>query len=462
MKYKTKPFAHQHTALKRALKQGYIGLLWEPGVAKSKVIVDWSAVLHHRGQLNRVLILAPLSVVGVWKDEYEIHCPTRYNFYTLDRKGLHRWGRKKKGALTVLCCNYDIAWRRDDELLRFGPDMVVVDESHYIKRPSTRRSRFCYRKGIATAPYRAILTGTVTPKSFLDLYGQWKFLNPRAFGTDKAAFVARYIIYGGFMKHQVKGYQNVSELKAKVKADASVRRKDQTLDLPPELYQKVPIELEDHAYRMYTKLAEELFLEIKGEVVDIKNAAVKIMRLHQLCGGFLKTEEGNLHQVSKAKLMATAELLEAQFEADQRVVMFCRFLAEIDAIQKLSVLKHVPLYVVRGATKPKDRDTYRKEFQKREGPSLFLAQIQTGGLGITLNKSQEAIFYSMTYQLDHYIQAQGRLHRAGQKGQHVRYQHLLARDTVDYDIYNALRLKKDILAVIMGKPSLLTKRLKLS
>jgi SNF2 family DNA or RNA helicase len=265
---------------------------------------------------------------------------------------------------------------------------------------------------------------------------------------------------GGYMKRQVKGYRNVTELKKRIQADASIRRKDQTLTLPPEIVQRVPVELEPEVWEMYAKLATELFLEIKNGTVDIKNAAVKVLRLQQLVGGFLKTDDGVVHQVSKAKLNATAERLENLYNADDKVVTFCRFLPELHAIENLRINKHVPTYVVYGKVKQQDRDIMRRKFQKEDGPSLFLCQIATGSLGIPLFTSQEAIFYSLTYQLDHYIQAKGRLHRKGQVGDQVRYAHMLARATVDYDIYGNLQAKKDFLEFLMGKPKALLKRLK--
>ena len=453
-KFRTKPFKHQVSALKRALKQDYIALLWEPGLGKSKLIVDWVCALHMLHRLDRVLIICPLSVVGVWEDEFEKHATVPYRFHVLERtdKSIPRYRK-----LTICVANYDRAWRRQPLIGDYDPQMVVADESHRIKKPSTKRSRFLRK--LNGTPFRAILTGTPTPKSFLDLYGQWVFLNPERFGTNFAAYKRQYVIFGGYMNYQVRGYQNVEELKSKVRRDASIRTKKGCLDLPEQTFQRVPVVLEDEAMAAYRKMEYELFLELtQGEVSDAKNVAVKILRLQQITGGWIKSDEGNLHQLSRAKLIACQERLEDLWNDDERVVVFGRFRPEIQAIADLGIRAGIPTYVLSGDIRREDRDESRRKFQAEAGPSLFVAQIQAGGLGITLHSAAEVIFYSVTYALDDYIQACDRVHRIGQT-RNVRYQHLAAVGTIDLDVYANLRAKRQILDIIMEDPGSLAKTL---
>lgn len=445
--FKTKPYQHQVVALKRALRQDHLGLLWEPGLGKTKTIIDWACALNLKGDLLRVLIVCPLSVVGVWEDEIKEHAPIKVSIKILSRDTEVMSFNQYR--LTFLIVNYDLAWRRKDLIDEFDPEMVVADESHRIKRAGAKRS--WYLRSLNDVPYRAILTGTPTPKSFLDLYGQWAFLNPDRFGTRVADFKHRYIIYGGYMNRQIRGYSNVDELKSFVKKDASIRRADQCLDLPDEIFQRVPVDLEPSARELYEQMEHELFLELEGEEVDAANVAVKILRLQQITGGFLKTDEGNIKQVSSAKLDAMRGLLEDRLEQEDRVVAFARFLPEVDAIYQMGSKFGFKTYVLRGSVRQSDRDLARREFQASPGPSLFVAQIQTGGLGITLHASHEAIFYSTTYAYDDYYQACKRIHRSGQSHT-VTYRHLVARGSIDLDIYAALRRKKTIMEQIMGTP----------
>lgn len=445
-RFKTKPYPHQVRALRRAMGQHHIGLLWEPGTGKSKFIVDWSCALFQQGKIERVLIVCPLSVVGVWEDEYEIHATCRYEFHAMDKND--RVLPRKAGRLTVVVVNYDLVWRRDPAVHRYNPSLVVADESHRIKKPSARRSRYLRRYN--TVPYRAILTGTPTPKSYVDIYGQWAFLNPKRFGTNFADFKADYIRYGGYMGKVIRGYRNVHILTEKIDRDAEIIRKQDVLDLPPQYFQRVPVLLETRAWQAYHRMAYELFLELKnGDVSDAKNVAVKILRLQQITGGWIRSDEGNIHQISRAKIDACEERMEDLWNDDQRVVVFARFKPELDAITALGTRHKIPTYVVRGGVGRQERDEARRQFQAKGGPSLFIAQIQAGGLGITLHSSHEVIFYSVTQAYDDYKQATDRVHRSGQRNP-VRYQHLVATSTVDIDIYANLRAKKNMMDVIMS------------
>lgn len=447
-RFKTKPFKHQRKALVRAIKQQHIGLLWEPGTGKTKTIVDWACAMHMVGRCNRVLIIAPLSVVGVWEDEFATHAPLLYRMFIMD-KDTKRIPRPR-GKLQICVVNYDLSWRRKEIIYNFNPEMVVADESHKCKRPSTRRSRFL--RTLNKQPYRAILTGTPTPKSFLDLYGQWTFLNEKTFGTQIKEFKSKYILMGGYMGTSVAGYYNVDELKRKVRSDATILRKDQCLDLPPQRFQRIPVELEESAWQMYTRMEEEFLIELEnGEIVDAKNAAVKLMRLQQITGGFVKTEGGTIHQVSEAKLLNTQDHVENLLEDSEKVVIFARFRPELAELERRMKKLGVPVYVVKGGVKRVERDAAWRTFQKLREPQIFLGQIASGGLGIQLQSAHECVHYSVSYVLDEYIQSSDRLHRQGQT-EAVMYRQPVARGTADYDVYAALRAKQDIMKVIMGNP----------
>jgi SNF2 family DNA or RNA helicase len=446
--FKTRPYKHQLTAFKRALKQHYLAVLWEPRLGKSKLIIDWACAEYLRGNVTRVLIVCPLSVIGVWEDEFATHSPLPYQIHVLGLNDLRIPQSEKK--LNICLVNYDRAWRRKQILQRWHPHMVVADESHRLKRPGARRS--LYMRSWKKVKYRAILTGTVVTKSYLDIFSQWAFLNNKQFGNKVDDFRQRYLVMGGFMKKQIKGYRNFDELKAKVKQDASIRREDQVFDMPPTIEQRVPVLLSPPAMKTYQKMEYELFLELqRGEVSDAKNIAVKLLRLQQITGGWIKSDEGNIHQVSDDKLRSCQERLENLWNDDERVVVFCRFIPELRAISHFGIRSGVNTYSLSGATRREDRDVRRRRFEAKAGPSLFIAQIQTGGLGISLAAAAEIIFYSVTYSYDDYYQASRRI-RGPKQTRTMRYQHLVVPNSVDVDIYANLRMKQNLLDTIRGNP----------
>lgn len=443
MKYqfKTKPWRHQRDELIRLLKRGYGGLLWEPGTGKTKVIVDWASALHMMGDVSRVLIVCPKSVKGVWEDEFEIHSPLKRFKVVLVDTTTDRIP-KYRDALTIAVINYDLIWRRMDLVERFNPHMVVADESHRIKKPSANRTQAMWH--FNECPYRAILTGTPTPRSYRDVYAQWKFLRKKRFGTRVADFDERYIRMGGYMKTQVKGYYHFKELKKKLRKDATAIKLRDVIDLPPERMQRIPVLLEPKVQAMYDRLELEYFLELEsGEVIDAPNMLAKREKLIQITGGWVNTEQGTV-QISRAKIDTARDLLVDRLELEEKVVIIAKYIPETDAlIEAADKVGFDKVYLMRGDVKQKDRDLQRREFQKIKDPAVFVIQIQTGGLGISLHAAHEMLFYSVSQSLDEFEQAQGRIRRGNQKNK-MMFRFIIAKNTLEPDIYTALKTKADM------------------
>ena len=118
-----------------------------------------------------------------------------------------------------------------------------------------------------------------------------------------------------------------------------------------------------------------------------------------------------------------------------------KFTAEIDAICKMLKKKKIETAVITGKTK--DRDAERIKFQTNPDCKVFVGQIQATSMGITLTAASTMIFYSLTFNYADYIQAKARIHRIGQTNK-CTYIHLLAKNTIDEYILNALKNKKDL------------------
>lgn len=85
-RFKRRPYRHQVAALKKLLSTGWGGaLLMDPRTGKTQVAIDFASVLHQKGEVNRVLILAPLGVMGVWEDEIEAVCPFPHRTLVWDK-----------------------------------------------------------------------------------------------------------------------------------------------------------------------------------------------------------------------------------------------------------------------------------------------------------------------------------------------------------------------------------------
>ena len=418
------------------------------------------------GHIQRALIIAPLSVVPVWQQEFAEYADFPFEVRILSGKQKNKekvftnpW---PKNVCQIIIVNYELVWRmipkknkrwRYDQSIfakQWPPDIVVADESQRIKSVSAQQSKGLHLLG-ANVPYRMILTGTPVTGSPLDFFSQYKFLDRRVFGDSFALFRNRYAItetksFGGNKFQAVIGFQNKDELVRKAHSIAYRVTKEEALDLPEQVDQKLFCTLEPEANTYYQEMLRNQITEIEnaGEVVA-QNVLTKLLRLQQMTGGFVTQDDGTIQQVSKAKMNLLSETLDDLLFADKKVVIFARFIPEITAIcRQLDKLIGADAYrFIVGEIPTAERGIAVKEFQNDPKIKVFIAQIQTAGLGITLTAADTDIFYSSDFSYANHDQCKARLHRIGQKN-NVTHIHLLARGTIDEKVYDVLQNKKDI------------------
>jgi SNF2 family DNA or RNA helicase len=198
---------------------------------------------------------------------------------------------------------------------------------------------------------------------------------------------------------------------------------------------------------MYQQLVKTSVAEISdSKVVVTQNVLTKLLRLSQFSGGFYAEAGEKPIQVSNAKLNLLEEVLDDL--GDQKVVIFARFLAEIKAIKGLLESRGTRYQFIDGSVPLSERGAVVEEFQKDPDCKVFIAQIQTAGLGITLHAANVAIFYSLDYSYANLDQAKARLHRIGQKNT-VTYLYLITKGTVDEKIFKTLSKKEDVAKLIV-------------
>ena len=410
--------------------------------------------LYNMSRIRRALVVAPTTVVGVWGVELEESAAFPYSFAALQGDKQKRLAKLTELAtngegLQVAAINYEIL--RVPEimraLLRWEPDMIIADESQRIKSPSAAQSKAMHVLG-DRATYKLILSGTPVQNAAIDLWSQYRFLDKKVFGENFYAFRNRYAIMGGFEKHQIIGYRHLDELIRKEYSVAYRVTKEEALDLPEQTFENRYVDLDGKTMEIYKKLKRDSVAELSSEKkVTASTVLTKLIRLQQLAGGFLTTDDSVVPtHVHNSKLNALMDIIE---DADGKVVVFARFTAEIDLIAETLRKAKIRFGLIDGRTpmvrkgdKP-CRDDIVREFQEDEGVKVFVAQIQTAGLGITLHAASVAVFYSMDFNLSNYLQACARIHRIGQRHP-TYYLHLVARGTVDEKVQRALEMKEDL------------------
>lgn len=397
------------------------------------------------GRIHRVLIVAPLSILSVWEAEFAQFAAFDYALAVLtgdSAKKTDTLRHMNGAALQVAVVNYESAWRMEQELAAWGPDLIVCDEGHKIKTHNISASKAMHRLG-AKAGYRLLLTGTLITNKAIDVFSPYKFLNPTIFGTSFYAFRSRYFDMVGYGNHTpVLKKSMEAELSARLHSIAYRAAKADCLDLPETTDVVRQVELEPAARKIYRSLVKESFAELASGEVTAPNVLTRLLRLSQLTGGFLGSDENAaVQQISSAKLSAMEDILESAVAEGQKLVIIARFLPEIRAICKELDGRGLRYACITGEVQ--DRAAQVVQFQNDPDVPVFVGQIATAGLGLTLTAASTMVFYSLDYSMSNYEQAKARIHRVGQRNP-CTYIHLIAKGTVDEKVLTALRNKADL------------------
>ena len=458
MPIKITPYAHQVTAFNFVCNKfsllpgaaysssGYgAALLMEMGTGKTLSSIAVTGALYNAGRVRRVLVVAPLSIVGVWDEEFGKFADFDYTLAVLKGSGAKKLDTLRHMAgqpLQVIVVNYESAWRLEKELAAWKPDLVIADEGHKIKTHNISASKSMHRLG-AAAKYRLLLTGTPVTNKAIDVFSQYKFLDPRIFGQSFYSFRNTFFFMTGYGNHTpVLKKSMEDELTRRMHSIAFRATKAECLDLPSTTDIVRKVELEPRAMKLYQSLVKESYAELSDGEVTITNVLTKLLRLSQLTGGFIGSDESSAAQpVSTAKLDVLEDIMDSAIEEGKKLVIIARFVAELDAICRLLEKKRVNYSLIKGGVK--DRDEQITRFQSDPDVPIFIGQIATAGLGITLTAASTMVFYSLDYSMSNFEQCKARIHRAGQR-MPCTYIYLAAQGTVDEKVLKALKNKANL------------------
>lgn len=437
------------------------GLLFEMGCGKTLTAIAIAGAGYQMGKVERLLIVAPTSVVAVWPKELQEYAKFKYTCKTL-------LGEKKQRikqiddllkfpfkALKVAVINYESTWRPEilEKLKEFDADMVIADESQRIKTYDAAQSKAMHELG-DQARYKLILSGTPVQTAAIDIWSQYRFLDKTVFGDNFFKFRGRYAIMGGYGNKKIVGYKDLEGLIKKEHSIAFRVTKDEALDLPEQTFETRKIQFSQKEKNLYERIKKDSYAELDGGGhITATTVLTRLLRLQQLAGGFLVQDDAQKPQlVSRAKLDALADIIEDYvIGSGKKLVIFARFIAEVKAIMELAdkilpkELKQVAIY---GDIKKEDRGDIVKQFQEDPKTVLFIGQIDTAGTGITLTAADTCVYYSKNFNYATYSQSLSRIHRIGQRNC-CTYIDLEIEGTIDELISKALSRKEDMAKTVV-------------
>jgi SNF2 family DNA or RNA helicase len=467
-KFKTKPYAHQLTALEKSWNRETYAYFMEMGTGKTKVLIDNLAMLYDKGKVNGALIIAPKGVVGTWyNQELPAHLPTHIeNVSVLWQSNITKEQSRKLGTLFktgeelhILIMNVEAfsTTKGVDFAAKFLAShntLMAIDESTTIKNPRAKRTKNIIKLS-ERAKYRRIMTGSPVTKNPLDLYSQCEFLNPYLLDfTSYYAFRNRYaqmktIHVQGRAIQVVDKFQNLGELSNQLKGFSYRVLKEDCLDLPDKIYMKRQINLTPDQKKLYEQMRKEALAILNGKRVTTVNALTQLMRLHQITCGHFSADDGSTQPIKNNRIDELMDVLE---EIEGKAIIWAHYQYDITNIIKEIEKVHGPGSIVDyyGLTPQDKRQPNIKKFQSDPKCRFMVGTPSTGGYGITLTAANTVIYYSNGYDLEKRLQSEDRAHRIGQQ-KSVTYVDILADETVDEKIVKSLRKKINIASEVLGE-----------
>ena len=467
-KFKTKPYAHQLTALQKSWNKETYAYFMEMGTGKTKVLIDNLAMLYDRGKVDGALIIAPKGVIGTWyNQEIPTHLPDHIENVSVLWQALITKKQKEnldslfktEEKLHILIMNVEaLSTSKGTEFaakfLNCHRSMIAIDESTTIKNSSAKRTKNILSLA-KLAKYRRIMTGSPVTKNPLDLYSQCEFLSPWLLNFQSFyAFRNRYaemktINARGRSIQVVNYFKNIGELSDKLKNFSYRVLKEDCLDLPDKIYVKRNIALTPEQLKVYQQMKTTALAILNGKQVTSVTVLTQLMRLHQITCGHFTADDGSTQIIKNNRI---SELMNVLEEIEGKAIIWANYQHDIVQIQKAITKEYDKDYAVTyyGLTPQDERQENIKKFQNDPNCRFLIGTPQTGGYGITLTAANTVIYYSNGYDLEKRLQSEDRAHRIGQK-KAVTYVDLITEKTVDEKIVKALRKKINIASEVLGE-----------
>ena len=430
--FRARPY--QEFAIKKIIEQNAVGLFLDMGMGKSVItLTAIQELIYNRFEVEKVLIIAPLRVAQTtWLEENEKWQHLDLKIIPILGTESKRLDALKKSADVYVINRENLVWllnqfhfKKSDFIFPF--DMIVIDESSSFKNPQTKR--FKAMKFLRLKIKRLVeLTGTPAPNSLMDLWPQIFLLDGgERLGKTLGEYRRKYFTAGASSGHIVYNWnlnRGADKIIYKKISDICVSMKSEDyLTLPPVMNNFVKINFPEKIKIAYRRFEKDLVLPIKENILTASSAGVLANKLLQFANGAVYNDEGKILEIHSEKLNALEEIFET---VNQPILVFYWFQHDLERLKK-----KFP-----SAIQLQTADDIKKWNSGKI--SMMLAHPASAGHGLNLQYGGNVIvWFSLTWSLEFYQQANKRLHRTGQE-KPVIIHHLIAKDTIDESVVKVL------------------------
>jgi hypothetical protein len=424
------PDKHHQIAVKFLLQNPGSGLLMDPGLGKTGCVLYTFYLLRKKKLAKKMLVVSKIKVAyNTWPDEIK-KWGFPFNSHILHGKGMDV-KYLESDAIDIHLINFEgLDWLKNTLLnkknkhLRNMFDICVIDESTKIKNTNTQRFR-TIRSLAPLFKRRHILTGTPTPKSMMDIYGQIWFLDLGHCLGFKTQFRNEFFTPSGFMGYEDKLVEGGEEKIFNKLKHLVIRFKDTGKDMPEVVLIDRKIPMPPKAMRLYKELELEFIAEMESGVVTAVNAAARSSKLRQVTNGSVYGEDKKVHKIHTEKAEELIELVE---ELNGKPV-FVAYEFQHDLDQLKEAFPNAP-HIGSGVSEKKAREII-KDWNAGKIPILF-GHPDSVAHGLNMQEIDAAVvFFSLTWNLENYQQFIKRIARRGNKAKFTMVYHIIMENTID-------------------------------
>lgn len=408
------------------------GLFLFMGAGKTATTLTAIADLYDQFAIQKVLIIAPLRVAAsVWPAELELWSHLNHlSVSVVLGSERNRLAALMKGADIYTINRENVPWLVAHYGQAWPFDMVVIDESSSFKNPSSKRFK-ALKKVMPNTEYLVLLTGTPAPNGLLDLWSQLYLIDfGEALGRTMSGFKRRFFIQEGYMGYKLRPADGAMEaIQDLITPHVLSMQAEDYIELPGRIDITQVCTLPITIQKKYVKFERQLLAEFDGVEIEAASAAVLANKLLQFCNGAMITDStGAWVEIHKVKLDALEDIVDDN--PNENILVAYNYKADLARL-----LDRFPQAVVLG----KDPETI-KQWNDGKIP-LLLAHPASAGHGLNLQKGGSlAVWFSLHWSLEYYLQFNARLHRQGQT-MPVRVIHLVIAGGIDERVMDVLGIK---------------------
>lgn len=420
---------HQIKAINFAATTPEMALFYEVGTGKTRTTIE---ILRRKfaahGAVCKTLILCPKIVCSNWKKQFALYSKVNQkDIIVLKGPAKKRVAQfiANKDKPKIFVTNFE-AMEMDElyaEILKWLPEILIVDESHRCKNIKSVRAQRIYDVARLTN-YRYILTGTPVLNSAMDLFMQFKILDlGKTFGVNFYTFRGKYFEdenaswsgKQGYFPKWVPRPETYWELSQKIASKSLSVKKSECLDLPPLVRQQVDVEMSPEQERIYRDMERDYIAYVKGlenenRAVVAQLAVTKSLRMQQILSGFVKTDNGDEIPLEKVPRLAALEELLEDLHKEHKIIVWAVHRQNYKAIIKICEKLDLQYAQIHGEIEDKDAQL---DLWRNPKTRVLIANQGAGGIGIDLIESDVMIYYSKNFSLEHDLQSEARAHRGG-------------------------------------------------